>query len=86
MGTIINIDFLRMLIQDMYPSERNPILHGIKLDYNDPWQSSHMILMLEYLHALIKREKYIYPEQLDEPGFWTPKRNKESPQLRVARL
>jgi hypothetical protein len=82
-GDIINTDFLRMLIQEMYPSERNPILHGVKLDYNHPWQSSRLILMLEYLHSLIKREKYTYPEQLDEPGYWTSKKNKDKPPSRV---
>jgi len=78
MGDIINTDFFKMLIQEMYPSERNPILHGVKLDYNDPWQSSRMLLMLEYLHHLIRKQNYLYPEQLDEPGYWTPEKNKES--------
>ena len=77
MGDIINADFLRMLVQEMYPTERNPILHGVKLDYNDPWQSSRMLLMLEYLHHLIGKQNYIYPERLDEPGYWTPEKNKE---------
>jgi hypothetical protein len=77
MRDIINADFLKMLIQEMYPSERNPILHGVKLDYNDPWQSSRMLLMLEYLHHLIKKQKYVYPEQLDEVGYWTPEKSKE---------
>jgi len=79
MGYVIHIDFLEMLIQEMYPSERNPILHGVKLDYNDPWQSSRMLLMLEYLHRLIGERKYLYPEQLDESGYWTPEKNKEKP-------
>lgn len=79
MGDIINTDFLRMLIHEMYPSERNPILHGVKLDYNDPWHSSRMILMLEYLHHLVKTQKYQYPDQLDEPGYWTQEKSKEEP-------
>jgi len=69
MSNIINLDFFEMLIQEMYPSERNPILHGLKLDYNDPWQSARLILMLEYLHHLIKKHNYLYPEQLDETGY-----------------
>lgn len=83
MGDIINADFMKMLIQEMYPSERNPILHGVGLDYNDPWQSSRMLLMLEYLLRLIETRKYLYPEQLDEQGYWTPEKNKERPPSRV---
>lgn len=83
MNDIINTDFLKMLIQEMYPVDRNPILHGGKLDYNDPWQSSRMLLMLEYLHHLIEEHKYLYPEQLDETGYWTPRKNKERPPSRV---
>jgi hypothetical protein len=77
MVDILNIDFLKMLIQEMYPIERNPILHGVKLDYNDPWQSARMLLMLEYLYHLIEKQKYVYPEQLDELGYWTPEKSKE---------
>jgi len=71
MSDIINLNFFETFIQEMYPSERNPILHGLKLDYNDPWQSARLLLMLEYLHHLIKKHNYLYPEQLDEPGYWT---------------
>lgn len=77
MSNIINLDFFIMLIQEMYPSERNPILHGLKLDYNDPWQSARLLLMLEYLHHLIRKKNYLYPVQLDEPEYWTPEKNKE---------
>lgn len=80
MGDIIDTDFMKMFIQEMYPSERNPILHGTKLDYNDAWQSSRMLLMLEYLFALIETQKYQYPEQLDEQGYWTPEKNREKAQ------
>jgi len=83
MGGIINTDFMKMLTEEMYPSERNPILHGVKLDYNDAWQSSRMLLMLEYLFRLIEKQKYLYPEQLDEPGYWTPEKNKDKPPSRV---
>lgn len=86
MGNIINTDFVKMLIQEMYPSERNPVLHGVKLDYNEPWQSSRMLLMIEYLLHLIKTRKYIYPEQLDEQGYWTSQKNKERPPSRVTFL
>jgi len=71
MNDIIHIDFFKMLIGEMYPIERNPILHGIKLDYNEPWQSSRLLLMLEYIHDIIKKRGYNYPEQLDPADYWT---------------
>lgn len=75
MKNIFHIQFLKLVCSELYPEERNPILHGITLDYNSPFQSARLFLMLEYLHVLIKKRGYGYPDQLDPNGYWTPEKS-----------
>jgi hypothetical protein len=53
-------------------------------NYNDPWQSGRMLLLLDYLQHIINERKYIYPTQLDEAGYWTPEKSMETNRLRAS--
>ncbi len=83
MKTVFHTQFLELTCSELFPEERNPILHGIKLDYNSPFQSARLLLVLEYLHALIKKKGYTYPDQLDPAGYWTPEKSGERRPSRV---
>lgn len=72
---VFHTQFMRFLCSELFPEERNPILHGMRLDYNQPFQSARLLLVLEYLHAVIKSKKYAYPVQLDPEGYWTPEKS-----------
>ena len=74
MKTVFHTQFMKFLCSELFPEERNPILHGMRLDYNLPFQSARLLLVLEYLHAIIKNKKYKYPVQLDPEGYWTPEK------------
>lgn len=76
MKKIFNTDFLSWICSELFPEERNPILHGVTLDYNFPFQSARLLLVLEYLFKLIKEKGYRYPDQLDPPNYWTPEKSK----------
>ena len=76
MKTIFNTDFLSWICSELFPEERNPILHGVTLDYNFPFQSARLLLVLEYLFNLIKKKGYRYPDQLDPPNYWTREKSK----------
>jgi len=75
MKNVFHVQFLKFLCSELFPEERNPILHGIRLDYNLPFQSARLLLILEYLHATIKSRKYVYPIQLDQEGYWNSKKS-----------
>ena len=71
MKYIFHTQFLKSFCGELFPEDRNPILHGSKLEYNEPFQSSRLLLVLEYLHGVIKNQKYVYPTQLDPENYWT---------------
>jgi hypothetical protein len=75
MKDVFHVQFMKLLCSELFPEERNPILHGMRLDYNLPFQSARLLLVLEYLHAVIKNKSYRYPVQLDPTGYWTPEKS-----------
>jgi len=75
MKNIFHTQFLKFLCGEVFPDERNPILHGVLLDYNSPSLSSRLLLVVEYLHSIIKNKQYLYPVQLDPTGYWTPEKS-----------
>jgi len=75
MKDVFHVQFMKLLCSELFPEERNPILHGMRLDYNLPFQSARLLLVLEYLHAVVKSKGYRYPVQLDPEGYWTPEKS-----------
>jgi hypothetical protein len=75
MREVFHAQFLQLFCSELYPEDRNPILHGNELDYNTPFQSARLLLVLEYLHTVIKEHKYHYPIQLDPQGYWTAEKS-----------
>jgi len=71
MREILDPEFVRHFCQELYSQERNPVLHGLNLDYNDPLLSTRLLLVIEYLESLIRKRNYKYPAQLDPPDYWT---------------